>query len=229
MLRGEIEGQPGGLSSMTELFSGAPGTIVLQFGKVVPNVPDANDVAKTEIAKAVAKFMSAQSQLSRFVAGPPKMHKQRTEVLRATYRAAFESKQVRKEAKKARRPVIPLYGDDVTRLVATTMNQPPSLVALLKKITEIKVAMLQTKAIVKKVVRNGRRLVVTSNGKELKVKISRSRTGVMIGSKKTKRKNIKVGMACTITWPKVNSEAKLVDCGKKLLIEACAPRAVSLS
>jgi hypothetical protein len=94
------------------------------------------------------------------------------------------------------------------------MNQPPSLIALLKKITEIKVAMPQTKVVIKKVVRKGRRLVVSSKGKDFKVKISRSRTGVVIGGKKDKRKNFKVGMRCTITWPKVNSEAKKVSCKK---------------
>ncbi|MBT3793026.1 MAG: hypothetical protein HN658_05965 [Rhodospirillales bacterium] len=212
MLRGEIEGQPGGLSSMTELTSADPGVIVLQFGKVVPGVPDANDIAKTPIAKAVARFMSAQSKLSRFLAGPPNMHSGRTAVLRATYKQAFESKQLRAEAKKAHRPIFPLYGDDVTKLVQVTMDQPPELIALLKKITNIKVAMLKSTTKIKAVKRKGRRLVVTEKGKDYKVKISRSRTTVIINGKTTKRKNLKAGMKCTITWPKVNGEAKEVNC-----------------
>jgi tripartite-type tricarboxylate transporter receptor subunit TctC len=215
MLRGEIEGQPGGLSSMTELTTADPGVVVLQFGKALPNVPDANDVAKTVIAKSVAKFMTGQSYLSRFLAGPPEMHKERTEVLRATYRKAFESKELREEAKKAHRPIEPLYGDDVTRMVKGTMDQPPELIALLTKITKLKVPMVKTTGLVKTVVRGGRGLVVEKQGKDLKVKISNSRTAIVVNGKKAKRGALKTGMNCAITWPKVNGEAKEVNCNGK--------------
>lgn len=75
--------------------------------------------------------------------------------------------------------------------------------------------MRDTTATVKKVVRKGRRLVVDAKGKELKVKISRSRTAVKINGKNAKRAALKVGMACEISWPKVNSEAKEVSCTNK--------------
>jgi len=46
----------------------------------------------------------------------------------------------------------------------------------------------------------------------VKAKVSGSRTKVTINGKKTKRKNIKVGMTCTFTYPGAGSEAKKVDC-----------------
>jgi hypothetical protein len=54
--------------------------------------------------------------------------------------------------------------------------------------------------------------VVDAEGKDMKVKISRSRTAIVIGGKKAKRGALKVGMDCVITWPKVNGETKEVSC-----------------
>ena len=49
-------------------------------------------------------------------------------------------------------------------------------------------------------------------GKEVTAKISGSRTTVIINGKPDKRKNVKPGMTCTVTWPKINAEAKKIDC-----------------
>jgi hypothetical protein len=50
------------------------------------------------------------------------------------------------------------------------------------------------------------------NGKELTVRISKSRTQITVGGKKTKRDAVKVGMTCEISWLKVNGEANLLAC-----------------
>jgi tripartite-type tricarboxylate transporter receptor subunit TctC len=212
MLRGEIDGQVGGLSSTQESTSADPGTIVLQFGDSMPNVPNAEKMVKTPLGKAIARFMRNQSMISRFVAGPPEMMPERLVVLRAAYKTAFESKALRDEAKKAGRPIDPLYGEDVAQLVREIIAQPPEMIALLKQITSIKVTMLKNTGKVSEVLKSGRSFKVMENGKELTVRISKSRTQITIGGKKAKRDKVKVGMTCEISWLKVNGEANLLAC-----------------
>jgi hypothetical protein len=49
-------------------------------------------------------------------------------------------------------------------------------------------------------------------GKEVKTKVSGSRTTVIINGKSGVRKNVKPGMTCTFTYPGPGKEAKRVDC-----------------
>ncbi|MFT5539138.1 MAG: IS1 family transposase, partial [Alphaproteobacteria bacterium] len=58
----------------------------------------------------------------------------------------------------------------------------------------------------------GRSIVIDHKGKKMTAKVSGSRTKITLNGKKAKRKAVKVGMSCTFTWPKVNSEAKQIDC-----------------
>lgn len=210
MLRGEIDGHILGLSSTEAIMVKHAGKIVLQFGDVLPNVPQ----AKTKIAKAVVALMSRQSTISRFVAGPPKIVPDRLALLRSVYKQALESPGLRADAKKAHRTIHPAYGEDVARMVKSIVNQPPEVVKLLKKITNMKVAMLKHKGKVTKIKRKGRGIVIDYKGKALKAKISGSRTTVTIDGKGAKRKKIKLGMTCLITWPRANGEAARVDCNK---------------
>jgi len=212
MLRGEIDGQVGGLSSTQESTSADPGAIVLQFGDSLPKVPNAEKLATTSLGKAIARFMRNQSMISRFAAGPPAVVPERLAVLRAAYKTAFESKALLDEAKKAGRPIDPLYGEDVAQLVREIISPPPEMTALLKKITSIKVKILKNTGKVSAVLKGGRSFKVMENGKELTVRISKSRTQITIGGKKAKRDAVKVGMTCEISWLKVNGEANLLAC-----------------
>lgn len=212
MLRGEIDGHILGLSSTMVVMGKHQGNIVLQFGDSIKGVPRGAEVAQTPTAKAVARMMARQAQISRFVAGPPKLPADRLALLRAVYKKAINSKALRSEAKTARRTINPGFGEDVARMVREIINQPPEVVALLKRITSVKVAMFTSKGKIIEVKRKGRRIRISEKGKEYKVKISRSRTAVTIGGKSAPRKNLKVGMTCKITWPKINGEAKNVDC-----------------
>lgn len=65
-------------------------------------------------------------------------------------------------------------------------------------------------------VKRGGRILEFKNGSEAhKAKVSSSRTKVMINGKKAKRKALKPGMACEITYSANGGEAKTVSCGGK--------------
>jgi tripartite-type tricarboxylate transporter receptor subunit TctC len=212
MMRGEIDGTVGGHSSLLEVAGLGGGKLIVQFGGNIPGLPDARDYAKTEMAKKIVTFIEGQGTMYRFCAGPPHIPLDRLEALRDAYMKAYASKELQAEAKRAGRPVDPLRGDKVAKMIKGVINQPPEVVAFLKKVTSIKPELLKHNGPVTKVQRGGRQVFINYKGKEVKTKLSRSRTKVLINGKKAKRKAIKVGMTCTFHYPKPGAESKQVDC-----------------
>ncbi len=212
LLRGETDVLMGGMSSGLGYVRAGQVKIVLQFGKVLPGVPDARDFAKTPAQKALSAMMENQGKLSRITTGPPKVVPDRLAALRAGYKTALTSKQLIDEATRAKRELDPLYGEDVHKAIIAILNQPPEIMGMLNDLSKQKVAMVKHTGPVSIVKRGGRRISIKVGGKNLKAKISGSRTTVILNGKKVKRKKIKVGMTCTFTWPRANSEAKQIDC-----------------
>ncbi|MDX1483399.1 MAG: tripartite tricarboxylate transporter substrate-binding protein [Alphaproteobacteria bacterium] len=212
MLRGETDVLMGGMSSGLSYVRAGQLRIVLQFGKVLPGIPDARDFAKTPVQKALSTMMENQGKLSRITAGPPDIVPDRLAALRAGYKTAVTSKALVDEAKRAKRDLDPMIGEDVRQAIVAILNQPPEIMGMLSALSQQKVSMVEHSGPVTKIKRGGRRIIITVDGKELTAKVSGSRTTVTIDGKKTKRKNVKVGMTCTFTWPRANSEAKRVDC-----------------
>lgn len=83
---------------------------------------------------------------------------------------------------------------------------------MLSALSKVKVPMFKSSGKVTKTKRGGRRISFLLKGKEVTAKISGSRTTVVINGKPDKRKNVKAGMTCIVTWPKINAEAKKIDC-----------------
>jgi len=63
-----------------------------------------------------------------------------------------------------------------------------------------------------KVGRGGRQLYFDVKGAEHKVKLSKSRSKVVIGGKNSVRGKLRAGMECAVTYPGNDGEAKLVTC-----------------
>jgi len=212
MLRGETDILMGGMSSGLAYVRAGQLKIALQFGNVLPGIPDARDIAKTPAQKALSTMMENQGKLSRITTGPPKVVPDRLAALRAGYKKAVTSKQLIDEAKRAKRVLDPLIGEDVRKAIVAILNQPPEIMNMLAELSKQKVKMVKHSGPVTAIKRKGRRIIITVGGKELTAKVSGSRTKITVNGKKAKRKKVKVGMTCTFTWPRANSEAKRVDC-----------------
>lgn len=132
MLRGESDAAMDGSETSMVLVDRGDAFLMLQFGKEIPNVPNGADLATTEEAKTIAALLEAQSVLARITAGPPDIPAPRLEVLRAAYRKTLEGPELTADARKAKRGVIPAYGDDVARSIRAALAQPPAVVELLK-------------------------------------------------------------------------------------------------
>ena len=67
-------------------------------------------------------------------------------------------------------------------------------------------------SVLDKIKRGGRFLYFEAGSENHKVKVSSRRTKVTIGGKASKRKKLKVGMKCKITYPENGGEAQMITC-----------------
>ncbi|MBT6801631.1 MAG: hypothetical protein HOA41_08150, partial [Rhodospirillales bacterium] len=108
----------------------------------------------------------------------------------------------------------PLSGEKVALKVRAALNQPPKVIALVRKILNVKapsLKVLDTKLLSK--TPDGRWITFKHGSKTIKAKISGSRSKLKVGGKKAKRKNLKVGMVCDIDYkPGKRNEPKTVEC-----------------
>jgi len=218
MLRGETHALVGGLSSGMNYVRAGQTKVILRFGKsaqfakMMSKVPDGVALSKTPQQKRLSEMLTLYGQLSRIIAGPPNMNPDRLKTLRAVFMEAANSPALIEEGKISHRVIEAANGEDTTKLVLDMLNQPPQIVNMLTALSKVKVPMIKSSGKVTATKRGGRRITIGFKGKEVTAKVSGSRTTVFINGKEGKRKAVKVGMICTFTWPKVNTEAKKVDC-----------------
>ncbi|HSR56473.1 MAG TPA: hypothetical protein VLN73_09520, partial [Alphaproteobacteria bacterium] len=151
----------------------------------------------------------------------PKVPDERVAALRAAFNATTKDEKFLADLKKQRLESAPLTGEEVQSLVSRIMATKPEIVEASRDATQ-KTGKMYIKKVVIKMVKHtgpvtqvrkgGRQVLIKYQGKEVKTSISGSRTTVTIDGKKTKRKNIKVGMTCTFTYPGPGSRSKSVDC-----------------
>jgi tripartite-type tricarboxylate transporter receptor subunit TctC len=213
MMRGELDAQMSNSTEAINWSKAGQGRIVMQLGEnIVPNVPNAADLVKTPQGKTVVDLLVAQAQLARVTAGPPGIAADRVKALRDAYAATLASTEVKAEAAKADFPIAPLVGDAVRDKIVAALNQPPEVVALLKKLATTKVEYLTHAGPVTKSERDGRKVFIKHQGKDVHAETSGSRTKVTIGGKPAKRGDIKVGMTCALTYLRPGAEATKIDC-----------------
>ncbi len=217
MLRKEVEGRLSDYESYLQFIQTGKGQYILRFGDKVPdvlkNVPRAMTYAKTPAARSVVNLITSQGALARVTAGPPGIKPGRLKVLRAAYRQALTDPKLLSDAKKMRRSINPLFGDDVLKLIKQSLNQPPEVVALLDKVANVKPDTVTFNSPILKIKRKGRILTLRDkSGKEVTTRISGSRTKVYIAGKKTRRSKLKVNMKCKISYYGPGKEAVSVAC-----------------
>ena len=110
---------------------------------------------------------------------------------------------------------MPLGGDAVAAAVSAALDRSPEIKAVIAKLLEVEIPSETAKITLIDIKKEGRQIFFQHAGEEVKVKISGSRTKLMIGGAEAKRKNLVVGMNCTVTYAKDgDKEASLVDCAK---------------
>jgi len=132
MLRGETHATMDGAETSLQLVHKGDGKLLLQFGKELPDVPDGADLAENEDARKITSLLVAQSLLARICAGPPGIPADRLAYLREIYQKTLASPELLEDAKRAKRTVKPMSGEEVAVRIQRAINQPEDVVKLLK-------------------------------------------------------------------------------------------------
>ena len=102
----------------------------------LPNVPLLIDLAKTPEDRKLLELVSLVPALGRATIGPPALPADRTQALRAAFKATMEDPEFLAEAAKAKMDIDPRYGEDLDKLAATIAATPPEAIERLKKAIE---------------------------------------------------------------------------------------------
>lgn len=217
LMRGETDVLQGGSESGMEYVRDGAAKMILQFGNKVPNVPNAEDYAKTSLQKALVSMLVESGKLARLTAGPPGIPADRLAVLRAAYMETVKDKEVNAIVEKAQRDIDPAPGDEVHGIIVKILNQPPEIMAMLEEsnkaaVEERQIVLVKHTGPVTKVESGGGTVSIMHEGQEVSAKLSGSRTAVTIAGAKGNRKAIAVGMTCIFEYEAAGEEAKSVDC-----------------
>jgi len=222
ILRGELDGSMGSLSSFLPFVKNGYGRLLLQIGSTppaeYPDTPQAKDAIKDPAGRSIAALIASQAELSRLTAAPPGVPEDRAKFLIAAYKATLEDPALLKDAGKLELPIEPLYGDDVKQRIVEALDQPPEMVALIKGVIESAEAAVpkatKVTSELTSVSPDGRDIEFAGpDGNAVKSKVSGSRTKVVITGNDAKRDQLKAGMNCEIEYmPGGDNEPSLVSC-----------------
>lgn len=215
MLRGEVAGQVGSLSSLEPYIKNNGGKVIMAMGAPKGSgYPSGRALAKTKNGKALMSLIAASSVLGRLTAAPPGTKPDRVKELRDAYAKALADPGLLAEAKKIGIPIDPARGEEVAKMVKDALNQSPETVAILSAAVEAKAPTVTANSKLLKVSKGGKHISFNSGKSVIKAKVSGSRTKVRIDGKPSTRSALAKGMQCKIVYDPQSTkfEPKLVDC-----------------
>jgi tripartite-type tricarboxylate transporter receptor subunit TctC len=143
----------------------------------------------------------------------------RVKAIRIAFNAMAKDAKLLADAKKQRREVDLVTGEEIQKIVSGMAATPKADLKLLEEVQKykgkakvVKIKMAKHTGKVTATKKGGRRIVIMYKGKNVTAKVSGSRTKITVSGKKAKRKAVKVGMTCTFTYPGAGQEATNVDC-----------------
>lgn len=183
-------------------------------------------------AREAFNFWVKTNQIDKWYALPPGADNEALETYRAAYAKVVKDPEFIKFGKhQFGDDFAPQTAQDVRELFEATVAPKPEILAYMSQMAErhgLPAKPLSSKELAKlakergllmkantrldEVKNGGRELVFKAEGENHMVDISGSRTAVMISGKKTKRGNLKPGMACEISYAGDGSEAVSVTC-----------------
>jgi tripartite-type tricarboxylate transporter receptor subunit TctC len=228
MQRGEVEGLCGlGWDSLKaqaySLLRDGKIKVIIQIAKKphpeMKGVPFVMDMAGSADDVRVLEFLVARQYMGRPYLAPPGLPAVRVAALRKAFMATMADAKFKADAKKVRTPVAPITGKEVQAHIKKLFASPKSLIARANESTKLqkadvsqaKLNWLKVKGT--KIDRIKKRNVFFKDGGKT-VRASARRAKVYINGKKVKRKKLKVGMVCDITYLGNKDAAKTIKCGK---------------
>lgn len=228
--RGEVDMFGSGTDKILNRFIKDEGAVALVAEKPredYPGVPVFEDLLKkkglTDKQWAAFRQWTGSGAIDKYFAAPPKTPQARVGILRASFDATTRSPAFKTEASKILGDgYVPLTGDKTREQIVGAIEPNPAGVEIVKQM-RAKLGLPQTGAkkvaeLVKvkfdEVQREGRVLIFKNEGKEMKLRVSGSRSEVTVGGKLQPRSALKTGMTCELNWAKRGDrlEARKVVC-----------------
>jgi tripartite-type tricarboxylate transporter receptor subunit TctC len=139
MLRNEVVGTLGSLSSLQPFVENGNGFFALQIGgKATAGVPDGMAMVEDDRGKQLMSLVAAEGVIGRLTAGPPEIPADRLDYLRSSYLKTLVDAEFLTEAKKLDVPVEPADGPTTEKIVKDGLNQTPDTIKLLAAIVNAK-------------------------------------------------------------------------------------------
>jgi tripartite-type tricarboxylate transporter receptor subunit TctC len=136
MMRGELDGQFGSLSSLAKFVKEGNGNVVLLIGKSKPqelaDVPLMHELVKEAKYQPVLKLLNTLNVLARPFAGPPDIPADRLKKLRDAFYKSCKDPEFLSFAEKSGVPIDLTPGEEALDLVKGIIELDPDLVKLIK-------------------------------------------------------------------------------------------------
>ena len=212
MMRNEVVGQVGSLSSLKPFVDAGNGTIALGIGGDVQ--PQAIDLAASEKGKSIANLIQALSVLGRLTAAPVGVPDDVLKELRDAFWASVTDPELLAEAQKLDVPIEPANGEDVAKLVTAALQQSPDTVKIIAAAVEAEIPTIKVTTELLAVNDGGREVEFKSGEEDVKAGPSGSRTAITVNGAEAKRDALVAGMTCEIEYDPAAeaNEPKTMDC-----------------
>ena len=126
LLRGEIDGTYGSYSSRLKMIKGGEQFVILQSGTQraaeLSKIPTWMEIAPTDHAKQILEVLDAMHATGRPLAAPPGIPGDRLAFLRQAFDKTMQDPDFIKSAEKAKREVNYLSGQDMEKLIQTSLD-----------------------------------------------------------------------------------------------------------
>ncbi len=133
MRRGEIVGSIASRSSYDQFIKNGFGRYIAQIGGQEKDIPQLSSLVTDAKAKELIALIESTGEIARLSAGPAGIPASQLNALRAAYKQAMDDKELQARAEKLERPVEPLIGDDIAKMINAALKQSPETVTLLKE------------------------------------------------------------------------------------------------
>jgi len=232
--RGEVQGQTDSVSSMQARWPNwrKQFNVLAQLSLTKhPDLPDvplildfitADNLApgvNRDEAETFWRIMLAQKVMGRPSTLGPKVPADKVKMMRAAFSKMVTDPEFLADARRQRREVLAVGGDEIQEMIVKIMAAPKATIAKLNdalkykgKVERAKIVLVKDTGKVSKSTKGGRVISFKKGGKTLKARVSGRSTKVTIDGKKAKRSAIKAGMTCTFTYPGSGQQAKAISC-----------------
>ncbi|MDA1324917.1 MAG: tripartite tricarboxylate transporter substrate-binding protein [Proteobacteria bacterium] len=185
----------------------------------LPNVPLITDLARNKNQLLQMELIFSRQTIGRPFLLPPKVPQARVAAIRTAFVSTMKDPAFVALINKSKLELNWVDGNEVQALVERVLATPKDVVAAARQnifpkgpVQQAKLTYLDASGKIGETRRGGRRMTLIVDGQKQKFRVSGSGTKITVDGEKAKRKAVKVGMNCTISYLGPNTTARSMNC-----------------